>query len=241
MDTYKARDLMRKIAEGTFVCGDPGMQFDTTINDWHTCKKTDRIHASNPCSEYMFLNDSACNLASLNLMKFRDENGELDIDAFRHAVPHHDPDAMEIIVDNSSYPRGDRGQQPPVPSPGPGLRQPGRAADVPRPALRQRPGSGLRRRASPRSCVARPISPVAEIAQPDRDLRRATAENREPMLEVVRKHRAAVNNINAQPGARAAAGRGGRLSGARPTSWATTTATATARSRSWRPPAPSAS
>src|SRR5438445_2880228 len=70
VDTYRARDLMRLIAEGTYVCGDPGMQFDTTINEWHTCPETDRIYASNPCSEYMFLNDSACNLASINLMKF---------------------------------------------------------------------------------------------------------------------------------------------------------------------------
>src|SRR5438552_13051926 len=70
MDTYKARDLMHLIAEGTHVCGDPGMQFDTTVNEWHTCPETDRIHASNPCSEYMFLNDSACNLSSINLMKF---------------------------------------------------------------------------------------------------------------------------------------------------------------------------
>ena len=67
---YKARDLMRQIAEATHQCGDPGMQFDTTVNRWHTCKNTARINASNPCSEYMFLDDSACNLASLNLMKF---------------------------------------------------------------------------------------------------------------------------------------------------------------------------
>ena len=70
METYKARDLMRQIAEATHVCGDPGMQFDTTVNDWHTCPNTARINASNPCSEYMFLDDSACNLASINLMKF---------------------------------------------------------------------------------------------------------------------------------------------------------------------------
>ena len=70
MDTYRARDLMRQIAEGTWVCGDPGMQFDTTVNEWHTCPNTARINASNPCSEYMFLDDSACNLASINLMKF---------------------------------------------------------------------------------------------------------------------------------------------------------------------------
>jgi len=104
MDTYRARELLDKMAEGAHVCGDPGLQYDTTINDWHTCPATDRIHGSNPCSEYMFLNDSACNLASLNLMKFRREDGEFDIEAFRHAVDIV-LTAMEIIVDNSSYPR----------------------------------------------------------------------------------------------------------------------------------------
>ncbi len=77
---------MRMIADATWVCGDPGMQFDTTVNDWHTCPNTARINASNPCSEYMFLDDSACNLASLNLMKFLDDDGEFDVEAFRHAV-----------------------------------------------------------------------------------------------------------------------------------------------------------
>jgi ribonucleoside-diphosphate reductase alpha chain len=104
VDTYRARHLLRLIAEGTHVCGDPGMQFDTTINDWHTCKATDRIHASNPCSEYMFLNDSACNLASLNLLRFRRPDGEFDHEAFCHAV-RIVLVAMEIIVDNASYPR----------------------------------------------------------------------------------------------------------------------------------------
>jgi ribonucleoside-diphosphate reductase alpha chain len=103
MDTYKARDLMRLIAEGTHVCGDPGMQFDTTVNEWHTCPATARINASNPCSEYMFLDDSACNLASLNLMKFVGENGEFDVDAFKAAVRTFIT-AQEILVDNSSYP-----------------------------------------------------------------------------------------------------------------------------------------
>ena len=64
MDTYKARDIFRKMAEAAHLCGDPGIQYDTTINDWHTSANTDRIHASNPCSEYMFLNDTACNLAA---------------------------------------------------------------------------------------------------------------------------------------------------------------------------------
>ncbi len=104
MDTYRARELLDRMAEGAHVCGDPGLQYDTTINDWHTCAATDRIHGSNPCSEYMFLDDSACNLASLNLMKFRREDGEFDVAAFRHAVDVV-LTAMEIIVDNSSYPR----------------------------------------------------------------------------------------------------------------------------------------
>jgi ribonucleoside-diphosphate reductase alpha chain len=103
MDTYRARDLMRMIAEATWVCGDPGMQFDTTVNDWHTCPNTARINASNPCSEYMFLDDSACNLASLNLMKFLDEKGEFDVEGFRHAVRVLIT-AQEILVDNASYP-----------------------------------------------------------------------------------------------------------------------------------------
>src|SRR5215471_15239235 len=103
MDTYKARDLMRLIAEGTHICGDPGMQFDTTINEWHTCANTDRIYASNPCSEYMFLNDSACNLASINLMKFVKDDGEFDVVAYRAAIRTLIT-AQEIIVDNASYP-----------------------------------------------------------------------------------------------------------------------------------------
>src|SRR5437773_9883064 len=103
MGTYKARDLMRLIAEGTYICGDPGMQFDTTINEWHTCPETDRIHASNPCSEYMFLNDSACNLASINLMKFVKDDGEFDVVAYKAAIRTL-LTAQEIIVDNASYP-----------------------------------------------------------------------------------------------------------------------------------------
>ncbi len=103
MKTYKARQLMNKIAEATWWCGDPGMQYDTTINKWHTSKNTDRINASNPCSEYMFLDDSACNLASLNLMKFLKSNGEFDVPAYRHAVDVMIT-AQEILVDNAGYP-----------------------------------------------------------------------------------------------------------------------------------------
>ena len=103
MQTKRARELMNKIAEATWWCGDPGMQYDTTINKWHTSKNTDRINASNPCSEYMFLDDSACNLASLNLMKFLKSNGEFDVPAYRHAVDVMIT-AQEILVDNAGYP-----------------------------------------------------------------------------------------------------------------------------------------
>ena len=138
MDTYKARDLMRLIAEGTYVCGDPGMQFDTTVNEWHPCPNTARINASNPCSEYMFLDDSACNLASINLMKFVRPDGELDVVAYKAAIRTLIT-AQEILVDNASYPTpGDCEEQPRVSSARPGVREPRRAADVARPAVRQR-------------------------------------------------------------------------------------------------------
>ncbi len=100
---YKAREIIRQIAEATHQCGDPGMQFDTTVNRWHPCKNTARINASNPCSEYMFLDDSACNLSSLNLLKFVGPDGQFDVEAFRHAVDTMIL-AQEIIVDNASYP-----------------------------------------------------------------------------------------------------------------------------------------
>ncbi len=98
-----ARALLRKIAEGTYICGDPGMQFDDTIHRWHTCKGTDRQHSTNPCSEYLFLNDTACNLASLNLMKFKRPDGTFDVRRFKAAVRTFIT-AQEIIVDNASYP-----------------------------------------------------------------------------------------------------------------------------------------
>ena len=99
----KARDLLRQMAEATHQCGDPGMQFDSTVNRWHTSKASGRINASNPCSEYMFLDDSACNLSSLNLMKFVGPDGQFNVEAFRHAVDTMIL-AQEIIVDAASYP-----------------------------------------------------------------------------------------------------------------------------------------
>jgi ribonucleoside-diphosphate reductase alpha chain len=103
MGTFKARQLMRRMAESAHLCGDPGMQFDTTVNDWHPCPNTARINASNPCSEYMFLDDSACNLASLNLMRFYNENTGFNVEAYRAAL-RIVITAQEITVDFASYP-----------------------------------------------------------------------------------------------------------------------------------------
>ncbi|MGB6845055.1 MAG: vitamin B12-dependent ribonucleotide reductase [Candidatus Acidiferrales bacterium] len=102
-EKHSSRGLLHAMAESAWRCGDPGMQYDTTINHWHTCKATDRIYASNPCSEYMFLDDTACNLASLNLLKFLGSNGQFDSEGFRHAVDITIT-AQEILVDNASYP-----------------------------------------------------------------------------------------------------------------------------------------
>ncbi|MGA8633973.1 MAG: vitamin B12-dependent ribonucleotide reductase, partial [Candidatus Dormiibacterota bacterium] len=103
LKTVKARDLMRLIAESAWQCGDPGMQYDTTINDWHTSAVTGRINASNPCSEYMFLDDTSCNLASINLTRFLNDDGSIDIEAYKHAI-HITITAQEILVSNASYP-----------------------------------------------------------------------------------------------------------------------------------------
>lgn len=102
-DTLKASELMQQVAYAAWACADPGVQFDTTINDWHTCAGTDRINASNPCSEYMFLDDTACNLASINVMKYLNEDGSVDIEAYRHTIRVFIT-AMDILVDFASYP-----------------------------------------------------------------------------------------------------------------------------------------
>jgi ribonucleoside-diphosphate reductase alpha chain len=195
MDTYKARDLMRQIAEATWVCGDPGMQFDTTVNDWHTSPNTARINASNPCSEYMFLDDSACNLASINLMKFVGADGEFDAEAFEKACATFIT-AQEILVDNASYP---------TPS-------------IERNSHDYRPlglgyanlGALLMSRGLPYDSdagrdYAAAITAImhgAAYAQSSRVARDhggpfpGYEKNREPMLRVMRKHRAALKDID---------------------------------------------
>jgi ribonucleoside-diphosphate reductase alpha chain len=195
MDTYKARDLMRKIAVGTHICGDPGMQFDTTINDWHTCKETDRIHASNPCSEYMFLSNSACNLASLNLMKFRREDGEFDTDSFRYAS-RVVLLAMEIIVGNSSYPRAEIEDNSHKFRPL-GLGYANLGALLMNRGLPYDSNAGRDFAAAITALMCgQAYLTSAEIASQIGPFD-GYARNREPMLEVIRKHRAAVNGINA--------------------------------------------
>jgi ribonucleoside-diphosphate reductase alpha chain len=103
LEKKDANKLLNKIAEGTWICGDPGLQYDGAIQKWHTCKGTEPIHSTNPCSEYVFLNNTACNLASLNLMKFKRDDGTFDVERFKAAVRIYIT-AQEIIVDNASYP-----------------------------------------------------------------------------------------------------------------------------------------
>ncbi|HEV2331010.1 MAG TPA: vitamin B12-dependent ribonucleotide reductase [Verrucomicrobiae bacterium] len=106
LEKKDAAKLLMKVAEGTWICGDPGMQYDGAIQKWHTCKGTEAIHSTNPCSEYVFINNTACNLASLNLMKFKREDGKFDIERFKAAVRIYIT-AQEILVDNASYPTKD--------------------------------------------------------------------------------------------------------------------------------------
>jgi len=196
VSTYPARELMEKIAEATWVCGDPGMQFDTTINAWHTCPETAPINASNPCSEYMFLDDSACNLSSLNLIKFRTEEGGFDVAAFRQAVRVMIL-AQEIIVGGASYPTEQIGYNSEEFRPlGLGYANlgallmargvpydsdPGRAHAAAVTAIMT--GHGYAVSAE----IAAKVGPFAGFAK-----------NREPFLGVIRKHRAAVRDIERQ-------------------------------------------
>ena len=197
MDTLKARDLMRQIAEGTHVCGDPGMQFDTTINDWHTCPNTDRIRASNPCSEYMFLDDSACNLSSLNLMKFLHdaEGGGFDAEAFAAGVRTMIT-AQEIMVDNASYPteaieRNSHAYRPL----GLGYANLGAllmSRGLPYDSDEGRDWAG----ALTALMTGEAYAQSARIARDHGGPFAGHAANREPFLRVMRKHRAALKGIN---------------------------------------------
>jgi ribonucleoside-diphosphate reductase alpha chain len=194
--TYRARDLMRKIAESAWQCGDPGMQFHDTINKWHPCKNTAPINASNPCSEYMFLDDSACNLASLNLLKFATADGRFDVEAFRQAVDIITT-AQEIIVDNASYPTEKIAQNSHAFRPlGLGYANLGAllmANGLPYDSAGGRDFAGAitslmhGQAYLTSSRIAAEIGPFAGYA-----------ENRDQFLEVISMHRGALQNINAR-------------------------------------------
>ncbi|HZL92601.1 MAG TPA: vitamin B12-dependent ribonucleotide reductase, partial [Vicinamibacterales bacterium] len=197
MDRYKARELMRQIADATWVCGDPGMQFDTTVNDWHTCPNTARINASNPCSEYMFLDDSACNLASINLMKFVDASGEFDAKSFAKACEVFIT-AQEILVDNASYPtkaieRNSHDYRPL------GLGYANLGALLMSRGLPYDSDEGRAYAAAITAVMTgEAYAQSAKIARDHGGPFAGYEKNRESMLRVMRKHRDAVSEINAK-------------------------------------------
>jgi ribonucleoside-diphosphate reductase alpha chain len=224
VQTFKAREMLRKISDATWHCGDPGMQYDTTVNRWHTSKNTSRINASNPCSEYMFLDDSACNLASLNLMKFA-PNGTFDIEAYRHACAVMIT-AQEILVDNSGYPTEAIGKNSHDYRPlGLGYANLGAllmAAGLPYDSDAGRDYAACVTaimcgeaylQSSKIAELCQPLAPATALCQKELGappLSPAVGErvgpqgaacpgwyiNREPFLDVIRMHRASVNNIN---------------------------------------------
>ncbi len=217
VNTYKAKDLLQKISEATWHCGDPGMQYDTTVNRWHTSKNTARINASNPCSEYMFLDDSACNLASLNLMKFA-PNGTFDVEAYRHAVDIIIT-AQEILVDNAGYPTELIGKNSHDYRPlGLGYANLGAllmAAGLPYDSDAGRDYAACVTaimcgeaylQSSRVAELCPPLAPVTSTVQTRLGVTKAEDMpgaacpgyylNREPFLDVIRMHRASVNNIN---------------------------------------------
>ena len=221
MQTFKAKELLFKISDATWHCGDPGMQYDTTVNRWHTSKNTARINASNPCSEYMFLDDSACNLASLNLLKFA-PNGTFDVEAYRHAVDILIT-AQEIIVDNAGYPtemimRNSHDYRPL------GLGYANLGALLMAAGLPYDSDAGRDYAACVTAIMCGEAylqsSRIAELCEPLSPATEPTKKglgetnlgsnlmpgaacpgwyiNREPFLDVIRMHRASVNNINKQ-------------------------------------------
>jgi ribonucleoside-diphosphate reductase alpha chain len=212
VQTFKARDLLRKIADATWHCGDPGMQYDTTVNRWHTSKNTARINASNPCSEYMFLDDSACNLASLNLLKFA-PNGIFDVEAYRHACAVVIT-AQEILVDNSGYPTEAIGRNSHDYRPlGLGYANLGAllmASGLPYDSDAGRDYAAcvtaiMCGEAYLQSSKIAELCPSLDPATPLTHTVEITGGacpgwyvNREPFLDVIRMHRASVNNINSK-------------------------------------------
>ncbi|MCP3101357.1 vitamin B12-dependent ribonucleotide reductase [Myxococcus sp. K15C18031901] len=210
VETFKARALFRELAEAAHLCGDPGMQFDTTVNAWHTCSGTARINASNPCSEYMFLDDSACNLASLNLMHFRSIDGDFDVPAFKHAV-----DvvllAQEIIVGFSRYPtdRIEKNSHDYRPL---GLGYANLGALLMASGLPYDSDAGRNYAAAITSLMCGEAYAVSARIAEKQGAFAGYARNTEPMLGVIRKHRKAAYQVPAD-------GVGSRLHAAQKAAW----------------------
>jgi len=193
-ETYRARALMREIAQAAWECADPGVQYDTTINDWHTCAASDRIFASNPCSEFMFLDDTACNLASLNLMKFRGSDGRFDLAGYRDAVRLFST-AMEILVDFSSYPTESIARNSHDFRPlGLGYANLGTLLMVNGLPYDSEEGRAMAAALTAVLC-GEAYAASAEIAG-QMGAFPGFAKNREPMLRVIGKHKAAANRID---------------------------------------------
>ncbi|HEX9098727.1 MAG TPA: vitamin B12-dependent ribonucleotide reductase [Candidatus Dormibacteraeota bacterium] len=197
VDTYKARDLWKEIAEAAWVCGDPGVQFDTTIQDWNVVPNTGRINATNPCSEFVFLDDTACNLLSLNLMKFQTESGTFDVDRFRRAVDICFT-GQEIIVSNASYPTPAIAKNSEALRPL-GLGYANLGALLMSMGLAYDSDEGRRFAGAITAIMTgRGFAQSARMAQVKGPFSEF-AKNREPMLRVMEKHRQAAHQLSTSP------------------------------------------
>src|SRR5579872_5084017 len=197
VDTYKAREMWKEIAESAWICGDPGLQFDTTIQDWNVVPNTGRINATNPCSEFVFLDDTACNLLSLNLMKFQTDQGTFDVESFRHAVDVCFT-GQEILVSNASYPTPAIGKNSEALRPL-GLGYANIGALLMSMGLAYDSDEGRRFTAAVTAIMTgRAFAQSARMAQ----VKGPFAEygkNREPMLRVMEKHRHAAYELTKTP------------------------------------------
>src|SRR6202162_5596596 len=197
IDTYKARTLWREIADAAWICGDPGLQFDTTIQDWNCVSNTGRINATNPCSEFVFLDDTACNLLSLNLMKFQSEDGTFDVDQFKRAVDICFT-GQEIIVSRASYPPPAIGKNSEALRPL-GLGYANLGALLMSMGLAYDSEEGGRFAGAITAIMTgRAFAQSARMAQvkgPSSE----SAKTREPMLRVMEKHRQAAHQLSTSP------------------------------------------
>jgi ribonucleoside-diphosphate reductase alpha chain len=197
IDNYKARDLWKEIAEAAWICGDPGLQFDTTIQDWNVVPNTGRINATNPCSEFVFLDDTACNLLSLNLMKFQADDGTFDVDRFRRAVDICFT-GQEILVSNASYPTPAIGKNSEALRPL-GLGYANLGALLMSMGLAYDSDEGRRFAGAITAIMTgRAFAQSARMAQVKSPFSEYS-KNREPMLRVMEKHRQAAHQLSTSP------------------------------------------